>query len=116
MSPLSSLNPSTIQPLKEIEELGGLVLPIDALLTLSDFNPHLEPQPELVQLFRNFWFICVLFHFTANDMSGINEWQKAALARIATKTPSMLLESAQDFITSELEYNPVLRQDYMQMV
>ncbi len=46
----------------------------------------------------------------------MNEWQKAALARIASKTPAIILEASQDFVTSELEYNPVLRQDYMLLV
>lgn len=99
-----------------IEELGGLVLPIDALMSQSDFNPHVEATPEMIQLLRNFWFICVLFQFTSKDMSAINEWQRAALTRIATKTPPIVLEASQDFVTSEVEYNPVLRQDYMQLV
>ncbi|KAG8904073.1 phosphatidylinositol-4- kinase [Tulasnella sp. 403] len=102
-------------PLMDIEELGGLVLPIDALLSHKDFQPHVNTVPEVVALFRNFWFICVLFQFTAGDMSVMNDWQRAALARIATKTPPIVHEASQDFVTSELEYNPVLRQDYMQV-
>ncbi|KAG9016282.1 phosphatidylinositol-4- kinase [Tulasnella sp. 427] len=99
----------------EIDELGGLVLPIDALVSHKDFKLHILSPPELVQLFRNFWLLCVLFRFTSADSPVINEWQKAALARIAAKTPPIILETSQDFVTSELEYNPVLRQDYLQM-
>lgn len=46
----------------------------------------------------------------------MNEWQRAALARIAAKTPPIVLERAPDYVTSDLEYNPVLRQDYMNIV
>ncbi|KAG8934422.1 phosphatidylinositol-4- kinase [Tulasnella sp. 417] len=99
----------------EVDELGGLVLPIDALVSHKDFKLHINSQTELVQLFRNFWLLCVLFRFTSADSPSINEWQRAALARIAAKTPPIILESSQDFVTSELEYNPVLRQDYLQM-
>lgn len=99
----------------EVDELGGLLLPIDALVSHKDFKLHINSPPELVQLFRNFWLLCVLFRFTSADSPSINEWQKAAIARIAAKTPAIILESSQDFVTSELEYNPVLRQDYLQM-
>jgi phosphatidylinositol 4-kinase len=46
----------------------------------------------------------------------MTEWHIAALIRIAEKTPPIMLEEAHDFITAELEYNPVLRQDYVQGV
>lgn len=44
------------------------------------------------------------------------EWQKPALARIAAKTPSMILEEAHDSIASDLEYNSVVRQEYAHTV
>jgi phosphatidylinositol 4-kinase A len=46
----------------------------------------------------------------------MTEWHIAALLRIAEKTPPIVLEEAHDFVTAELEYNPVLRQDYIQGV
>ena len=58
------------------------------------------------------WFICILFRFTSDNQNVINQWQRAALSRIATKTPTLVLEQAHDYATSDLEYNPVLRQDY----
>ncbi|KAG8969691.1 phosphatidylinositol-4- kinase [Tulasnella sp. 419] len=102
-----------------LDELSALVLPIDALISQKDFKPHDNPSPELVALFRNMWFICVLFRFTDIDdpksSALLNEWQRAALTRIATKTPPIVLEKAHDYVTSDLEYNPVLRQDYVHM-
>jgi hypothetical protein len=93
-----------------------LVLPIDALLSHPQFDPHDNASPELIALYRNVWFICVLFRFTSDNRQLLNEWQRAALARIATKTPPLVIESAHDYVTSDLEYNPVLRQDYLHHV
>lgn len=101
-----------------IEQLASLLLPIDALLAHEDFNPHLEAQSTVVALFQNMWFLCVLFHFTlddGNDASAM-EWQKPALARIAAKTPSMVLEESQDSVASDVEYNSVIRQEYASTV
>ncbi|KAG8958845.1 phosphatidylinositol-4- kinase, partial [Tulasnella sp. 425] len=111
----STTNKERLALPNEVDELGGLLLPVDALVSHKDFKLRINSPPELVQLFRNFWLLCVLFRFTSADSPSINEWQKAALARIAAKTPAIILESSQDFVTSELEYNPVLRQDYLQM-
>ncbi|KDQ11709.1 hypothetical protein BOTBODRAFT_147082 [Botryobasidium botryosum FD-172 SS1] len=98
-----------------IEELSALVLPIDALLAHREFNPQSNASPELVALFRNMWFICVLFHCTSVDPSkSVNDWQAAALARIASKTPPLVAEEIHDYVSSELEYNPVLRKDYVE--
>jgi phosphatidylinositol 4-kinase len=36
--------------------------------------------------------------------------------RIAEKTPYLVLEESHDFVTAELEYNPILKQDYLQGV
>lgn len=92
------------------------MLPIDSLTSQSGFKLPPDSSSDLVTLFRNFWFICVLFRFTSDDHPAMNEWQRAALARIASKTPPIVLERAADYVTSDLEYNPVLRQEYMQMV
>jgi hypothetical protein len=63
------------------------------------------------------WFLCVLFGFASSDKAAsINEWQTAALARIATKTPPFVVEEAQDYPASDIEYNPVIRKDYAQTV
>ncbi|KAG8880085.1 phosphatidylinositol-4- kinase [Tulasnella sp. 332] len=98
-----------------LDELGALVLPIDALISQPGFKVPSNCSAELVTLFRNFWFICVLFRFTTDDHPAMNDWQRAALTRIASKTPPIVQESAADYVTSDLEYNPVLRQDYMHM-
>lgn len=90
------------------------MLPIDALLAHSNFNPHVNASPELVALFRNLWFLCVLFRFTTIDEGGsaTGDWQVAALSRIATKTPALVVEEIPDFLTSHLEYNTIIRQEY----
>lgn len=63
------------------------------------------------------WFICILFHFTSADTAKtVNDWQAAALARIASKTPPLVAEDIHDFVASELEYNPVLRKDFVEKV
>ncbi|KAE9409758.1 hypothetical protein BT96DRAFT_962286 [Gymnopus androsaceus JB14] len=100
-----------------IEQLASLLLPIDALLSHQDFTPHINESPTVVALFRNMWFLCVLFNFTADDKEATAmEWQKPALARIATKTPAMVLEESHDSVASDVEYNSVIRQDYAHTV
>ena len=100
-----------------VDQLGSLLLPIDALLSQKDFNPSVNAPPETVALFRNLWFLCVLFHFTESDRGDPStEWQIAALTRIAIKTPPIVLEDVPDFVTSNLEYNTIIRQEYAQHV
>ncbi|KAH7903150.1 hypothetical protein BJ138DRAFT_1120668, partial [Hygrophoropsis aurantiaca] len=116
-----------------IEQLASLLLPIEALLDHADCNPQLSPSPELVTLFRNMWFLCVLFHFTSGDdgegkttewshttrewshTHTALEWLKPALMRIATKTPRIVLESAADS-ASDFEYCTVIRREYVHQV
>ena len=101
-----------------IVQLASLCLPIDALLAHEDFNPHLSASEAIVRLFRNMWFLCVLFHFSSaedKDESAM-EWRKPALARIARKTPSMVLEEAHDSVASDVEYNSVIRQEFAETV
>ncbi|EIN07209.1 hypothetical protein PUNSTDRAFT_71064 [Punctularia strigosozonata HHB-11173 SS5] len=97
-----------------IEQLASLLLPIEALLSHDDFNPHLDAAPALVSLFRNMWFLCILFRFTSPDeMEHLAmEWLKPALVRIAEKTPPIVLENARDSLAGDIEYNAVIRQEY----
>lgn len=101
-----------------VEQLGALLLPIDALLSHRDFTPHIGASKEIVALFRNLWFLCVLFGFT--DVEGKEgsptDWQLGALTRIASKTPHIVLEEIQDYVTSDLEYNAVIRQEFAHTV
>ncbi|EMD38197.1 hypothetical protein CERSUDRAFT_113350 [Gelatoporia subvermispora B] len=99
-----------------VEQLGSLLLPIDALLTQSDYHPEADAPAGVVTLFRNMWFLCTLFRFAADDKNhSALEWQRPALARIAMKTPSLVMES-NDTIVSDLEYNTVIRQEYVDTV
>lgn len=100
------------------EQLASLLLPIDALLSHEDFVLAKDPTSSLTTVFRNMWFICILFHFTSSDDRDqiAMEWQKPALARIAVKTPPIVLEAAHDTIVSDLEYNPVIRKEYVETV
>jgi phosphatidylinositol 4-kinase len=101
-----------------IEQLASLLLPIDALLAHADFNPRNVPSPEIVTLFRSAWFLCILFGFTTtnNTEATAMDWLKPALARIAIKTPSMVVEESHDAVASDVEYNSVIRQDYANTV
>lgn len=101
-----------------VDQLGSLLLPIDALLSQKDFEPARGCPNERVTLFRNMWFLSVLFGFTSPEERGSpsSEWQIAALTRIAIKTPHLVLEEIPDFVTSTLEYNTVIRQEYAQTV
>ncbi|KAJ7085721.1 hypothetical protein B0H15DRAFT_846088 [Mycena belliarum] len=96
-----------------IEQLASLLLPIDALLAHEDFTPQLQAEPTIISLFRNMWFLCILFGFTSTDEEdSAMEWQNPALCRIAIKTPSTVLEESHDSVASNVEYNSAIRQDY----
>ncbi|KDR73543.1 hypothetical protein GALMADRAFT_227988 [Galerina marginata CBS 339.88] len=101
-----------------IEQLASLLLPIDALVAHRDFNPRDDPSPEILTLFRNTWFLCILFGFTTEDKTEATamDWLKPALARIAVKTPSMVVEESHDAVASDVEYNSVIRQEYANTV
>ncbi|KZS95958.1 atypical/PIKK/PI4K protein kinase [Sistotremastrum niveocremeum HHB9708] len=96
-----------------ISQLAALLLPIDALLSHDDFNPQIDASSQTVSLFRNMWFLSVLFGFTSsNEQDTARDWQKSALIRLAQKTPFIVLEAAPDYIASDLEYNSVIRHHY----
>lgn len=101
-----------------IEQLASLLLPIDALLGHSDFNPDKNASSDIVSLFRNMWFLCILFGFTTRESSEATalDWVKPALARVAAKTPSMVDEGSHDAVASVIEYNSVIRQEYANTV
>ncbi|KAJ7286212.1 hypothetical protein C8J57DRAFT_1496884 [Mycena rebaudengoi] len=100
-----------------IEQLASLLLPIDALLAHEDFNPHIDAEATIIALFRNMWFLCILFGFTSVDEDeSAMEWQKPALCRIAAKTPATVLEESHESVANNVEYNSVIRQDYAHTV
>ncbi|KZT27321.1 atypical/PIKK/PI4K protein kinase [Neolentinus lepideus HHB14362 ss-1] len=101
-----------------IEQLASLLLPIDALLSHTDPKLRTDASPGLIALFRNMWFLCVLFQFTSgNDKEHpAMDWLKPALTRIAMKTPILILEDAHDSLTSDIEYNSVIRQEYAETI
>ncbi|GLB34718.1 putative PI3 PI4-kinase family protein [Lyophyllum shimeji] len=101
-----------------IEQLASLLLPIDALLAHPDFNPQMNASSGVVSLFRNMWFLCVLFHFTFDEEreGTAMGWLKPALSHIAVKTPSLVLEESHDSVASDVEYNSVIRQEYANTV
>ncbi|KAG6820652.1 hypothetical protein H0H93_013851 [Arthromyces matolae] len=95
-----------------IEQLASLLLPIDALLAHRDFNPQFGASDTIVSLFRNMWFLCILFQFTTDKDNSAMTWLKPALSHVAVKTPSMVLEEPHDTVASDVEYNSVIRQEY----
>lgn len=101
-----------------IEQLASLLLPIDAVLAHEDFNPQIKASSEIVALFRNTWFLCVLFDFTQMDdrESTAMDWLRPALTRIALKTPATVVEESLDAVASDVEYNSVIRQEYAHTV
>jgi phosphatidylinositol 4-kinase A len=100
-----------------IEQLSTLLLPIAAVIDEETFTLNVRETPELVVLFRNMWFLCVLFGFTSpgNPLS-LSSTLKDALVHIAVKTPPIVREEESEYLTSALEYNSVLRHDYAQNV
>lgn len=119
LSPNMLINDEGIRQTEEmIEQLASLLLPIEALLDHADFAPHLLATSELTNVFRNLWFLCVLFRFTTSgedrEKSAMT-WLLPALARIAIKTPCLVLENVSDAV-SDLEYRTVVRHEYAHSV
>ncbi|CEG79179.1 Putative Phosphatidylinositol 4-kinase stt4 [Rhizopus microsporus] len=90
-----------------LSKLGKLLPVIRALLEHDNFNPHLSPSEDITTLYRNMWFHCVLFGFVTESI-WIREWYDSMLY-IAQKTPVLVIESATDYLESDLEYNTMLR-------
>ncbi|RUP48544.1 hypothetical protein BC936DRAFT_144422, partial [Jimgerdemannia flammicorona] len=88
-------------------ELGILLPVLRALLSHRDFHPQLSPSEEAVSLFRNAWFHCILYGFVSESM-WVREWHESIMV-LAKKTPPLVLESATNYLDSDLEYNSVLR-------
>jgi phosphatidylinositol 4-kinase len=104
-----------------VEQLASLLLPIDSLLShgVFDASTIARLSSELVALFRNMWFLCTLFQFTAVEGEGSGsamQWQQPALLHIAVKSPPIVSEEARESLAGDIEYNSVIRQEYAQNV
>lgn len=97
-------------------QLAALLLPIDAILNNPAYPTEEQPSPDLVSSFRNMWFLCTLLGLTSSSSPYMTEPARASLARIAVKTPALVLEEEKDYVSSVLEYNAVFRRDYAQAV
>ena len=95
-------------------ELGILLPILSTLLSHRDFIAHLNPSEDLVSLFRNVWFHCVLYGFVS-ETTWMREWCDS-LVIIAQKTPPLVLESATNYLEYDLEYNSVLVRGYSEQV
>ncbi len=111
-------------------DLSNLLPTIAALLQHDDLNPQLKPTTEMVSLFRNMWFLSVLFGYATppaerraarNAASAAGGWTPAqvqeqivgdSLASISLKTPTLVPETAHNYLESDLEYNSILRRDF----
>ena len=93
--------------------LAALLIPISTLLSHSSYHPDRSASPELVAHFRNLWFLCVVFGLSGQSgRKRISDHEANALSIVAEKTPALVLESATDYVASDLEYNCILRKDF----
>ncbi|KAK4686496.1 phosphatidylinositol 4-kinase A, partial [Tremellales sp. Uapishka_1] len=93
--------------------LAALLIPISELLLHSNYHPHHAASSELVAHFRNLWFLCVVFGLSGSaGRKRLSDHELNALSNIAVKTPALVLESANDYVASDLEYNSILRKDF----
>lgn len=93
--------------------LAARFIPISEILRHETYHPDKAPSPELVGLFRNFWFLAVVFGISGQaGKQRMSEHEAQALEMIAEKTPALVIESANDYVESDLEYNSVLRKDF----
>ncbi|WVQ84613.1 hypothetical protein IAT38_006768 [Cryptococcus sp. DSM 104549] len=93
--------------------LSALLIPISTLLSHPSYHPDRAATPELVAHFRNLWFLCVVFGLSGHaGKKRLSEHEWNALGTIAEKTPALVLESSNDYVASDLEYNSILRKDF----
>lgn len=97
--------------------LAALFVPISEVLRHETYHPDRGASPELVGLFRNFWFLSVVFGISGQaGKQRMSEHGAQALEIIAEKTPALVVESANDYVASDLEYNSILRKDFASSV
>lgn len=129
---VASSGKSSAEELAELNtDLATLLPAIAAVLEHKDIHPEVQPTTEIVSLFRNMWFLSVLFgfaspsnirsHVTA-DGNAVSRPSSAAeaqaeivgksLSSISLKTPTLVPESAHNYLESDLEYNSVLKREF----
>lgn len=81
---------------------------IDTFLTSAKFDPRGDVSQPLVAFFRGTWYLCLLSGFLSAP-ARVAEWQRAALIRIAARTPCLLRGASNDFVETELEFNAILK-------
>ncbi|KAL1412783.1 Phosphatidylinositol 4-kinase stt4 [Vanrija albida] len=111
---LSAMRPDNERRAADMKaSLSALLLPIAEVLAHKDYHPGISPTPECVSQFRNLWILCAVFGLSGSvNRSQLSDHEHDALATIAVKTPPLVLETATDFVGSDLEYNTVLRKDF----
>lgn len=103
-------------------DLQSLLPVISATLSHPDINPQLDPRVETVSLFRNMWFLATMFGMASaskpraatpfSSSSPESSHLGATLGMIALKTPTLVPETAQNYVESELKFNSVLKREY----
>lgn len=129
---VASSGKSSAEELAELNtDLATLLPAIAALLEHKDIHPEVQPTTEMVSLFRNLWFLSVLFGFASpkNISSNVGADGTAnvaptsaaqaqaqivgkSLSSISLKTPTLVPESAHNYLESDLEYNSVLKREF----
>ncbi|KAJ1021530.1 hypothetical protein NDA13_005568 [Ustilago tritici] len=123
---------SSAEELAELNtDLATLLPAIAALLEHKDIHPEVQPTTEIVSLFRNMWFLSVLFGFASPKYSSSNvaadgsataaptsaaqaqaQIVGRSLSSISLKTPTLVPETAHNYLESDLEYNSVLKREF----
>nr|CDI56699.1 related to phosphatidylinositol-4-kinase [Melanopsichium pennsylvanicum 4] len=129
---VASASKASKEELAELNtDLATLLPAIAAVLEHRDIHPEVQPTTEMVSLFRNMWFLSVLFGFAAPsnirssvaaDGSSLAKPASAAeaqaeivgrsLSSISLKTPTLVPETAHNYLESDLEYNSVLKREF----
>ncbi|SPO31551.1 related to phosphatidylinositol-4-kinase [Ustilago trichophora] len=129
---VASSSKASAEELAELNtDLATLLPAIAAVLEHKDIHPEVQPTTEMVSLFRNMWFLSVLFGYAspsnirnniAADGSATSRPTSAAeaqaeivgrsLSSISLKTPTLVPETAHNYLESDLEYNSVLKREF----
>eukprot|EP01135_Chromosphaera_perkinsii_P004556 Nk52_evm26s288 gene=Nk52_evmTU26s288 len=83
----------------------GVLLPVLSIV-IEKISTMTEPKSSMITLFRHTWFYCVIFGFV-NPTMWIDDWY-AAVRKIASNAPALIVTKAHSHLDQELELNSVL--------
>ncbi|KAB7502620.1 Phosphatidylinositol 4-kinase alpha [Armadillidium nasatum] len=106
---MSEKNPTITKASSSAGNLGFMI-PVIAVV-VRRMQPIRDPNPRLLNVFRDFWLFCIVMGFTHHEQSlWPPEWQMC-VCDIAVKSPLLISRTQHRSEMRELKYTYALRDD-----